>query len=294
MKLAAIDIGSNAARLLVVEPKPYQNGEFDYSKLNFLRIPLKLGYDVFNTGYIGPEKMHQFNQAMQIFKQLMELYGVQYYRACATSAMRDAKNASFIVEEILRNTGIEIEIITGQEEASILYETHVAETLNHNKGNYLYMDVGGGSTELSLYSNQKLQFKESFNVGTIRLLQNKLTDKDWEPVKQFIKNELKSHIPYTLIGSGGNINKLFSLSKTKEGKPLKYNHLKKYLTEMSELSVAERMHEFNLREDRASVIVPALKIYTQIMRWAEVDEIFVPKIGLADGIVKQLHQQYLT
>ena len=290
MILAAIDIGSNAARLLITEVNPYATNEVDYTKLNLVRVPIQLGYDVFEQGYIGEEKKKNFIETMKAFKILMDVYKVTAYKACATSAMRDAKNANEIIEQIKVEVGLEIKVISGQEEASILYETHFAEQLE-NKNASLYIDVGGGSTELTLFADKKIIFKESFNIGTIRLLSLKITPKHWDSIKNFIKNEIDKYQPIQLIGSGGNINKIFSMSKTKEGKPLKYKYLKDALSDLSELTIAERVHKFNLKDDRAAVIVTALEIYTAVMKWTRSNEIFVPKIGLADGLIKLLYAE---
>lgn len=292
MILAAIDIGSNAARLLITEVKPYGKNEVDFTKLNLIRVPIQLGYDVFEGGSIGHEKRHNFIETMKAFKILMDIYHVKAYKACATSAMRDAKNADEIIEQIDQEVGIHIRVISGQEEASILYETHIAEQFQNNNAS-LYIDVGGGSTELTLFAEKKIIFKESFNIGTIRLLNFKITQKHWDSVRYFIKNEVEQYQPIQLIGSGGNINKIFSMSKVKEGNPLKYKFLKDSLTEMENLSIDERVHKFNLKDDRAAVIVPALEIYTTIMKWANATEIYVPKIGLADGLIKLLYTEIM-
>lgn len=289
MILAAIDIGSNAARLLISEASVYRNGTVDFTKLNLVRVPLRLGMDVFDKGYITDEKKSMFLLTMKAYKSLMDVYQAEAMRACATSAMRDARNGRKVLEEIEQETGIRIEIISGQEEANIIYETHIAEKLAHNKS-YLYIDVGGGSTEITLFSNNKIIFKESFNIGTIRLLHNKVSDDQWEQMKLFIKTQIKDYEPVEAIGSGGNINKIFSLSKRKEGKPLPIDLLKDYYKEMSFSTVAERKHLYGFRDDRADVIVPALQIFISIMRWANADEIYVPKIGLADGIVRMLYK----
>jgi exopolyphosphatase/guanosine-5'-triphosphate,3'-diphosphate pyrophosphatase len=283
MKLASIDIGSNAARLLIAEIK----SPTDYSKLNLLRIPLQLGFDVFETGQISPAKKEVFIKTMKVFKDLMDIYKVQDFRICATSAMRDAQNASEITHEIKELTELEIEVISGDEEASILYENHLSSNL-HDQPFQAFVDVGGGSTEITLYGNQKLIKKHSFNIGTIRILNDHSPDEEWQKMKEFCKTHLKSQ-PFQLIGSGGNINKIFSMSKTKEGEPVSLNFIKKLHQNLSKLSLDQRIAQFNLRSDRANVIVPALHIYSNIMKWGACKEIFVPKIGLADGIVKKLY-----
>jgi len=290
MILAAIDIGSNAARLLISEASVYRNGAVDFTKLNLVRVPLRLGIDVFDKGFITEERKAMFLHTMKAYRLLMNVYQVEAMRACATSAMRDARNSSEILEEIENETGIQIETISGQEEANIIYETHIAEKLAYNKS-YLYIDVGGGSTEITLFSNNQIIFKESFNIGTIRLLHDKVSDDQWEQMKLFIKTQIKDYEQIEAIGSGGNINKIFSLSKRKEGKPLPIDLLKDYYKEMSFSTVAERKHLYGFRDDRADVIVPALQIFISIMRWANADEIYVPKIGLADGIVRMLYKE---
>lgn len=289
MILAAIDIGSNAARLLIMEAAVYKDGTVDYTKLNLLRIPLRLGFDVFNNGYISDEKKQMMIDTMKSYKLLMDIYKVSSYRACATSAMRDASNGAEIMEAIKAETGISVEIISGQEEANIIYETHIAENLSTEKS-YMYIDVGGGSTEVTLFSHNQIVFKESFNIGTIRLLQNQVTDEQWDYMKRYIKNNVKNYQPIEAIGSGGNINKIFSISKKKEGKPLPLELLKDYHKELSLSTAEERQHIYHFRSDRADVIVPALQIFIAIMRWAAADEIYVPKIGLADGLIKMLYK----
>lgn len=288
MILAAIDIGSNACRLLISETSIYKDGSVDFTKVNLVRIPLRLGIDVFDKGFISEERKNNLVKAMKAYKLLMDVYKVEAYKACATSAMRDASNSKQIIEEVLNEIGININIITGQEEANIIYETHIAENLAFNKS-YLYIDVGGGSTEVTLFSQNKIVFKESFNIGTIRLLNNKVTDEQWDQMKRFIKTHIKEYQPIEAIGSGGNINKIFSLSKKKEGKPLSLNLLKDYYKEMSYSTLQERKHNYGFRDDRADVIVPALQVYISLMRWIDADEIYVPKIGLADGIIKMLY-----
>jgi len=289
--LAAIDIGSNAARLLISEASVYKDGTVDYTKQNLLRIPLRLGFDVFDNGFISDVKKAKLIETLKAYKLLMNIYKVEAYKACATSAMRDATNGAKILEEIYAETGFKISIISGQEEANIIYETHIAENLSDNRA-YLYIDVGGGSTEVTLYSHGHTIFKESFNIGTIRLLHNKVTDEQWEHMKWFVKTYARDYQPLEAIGTGGNINKIFSISKRKEGRPLSLDLLKDYYKELSYTPLEERKHLYQFRDDRADVIVPALQIYIAIMRWSLADEIYVPKIGLADGLIKMLYNEH--
>ncbi|ATL48464.1 exopolyphosphatase [Chitinophaga caeni] len=290
MKLAAIDIGSNAARLLISDASPNLNGEMDFTKVNLVRVPLRLGFDVFTKGRISDKKADNLVNTIKAYKHLLEVYEVKYLKACATSAMRDAENGAQVMERVQQETGLNIHIISGQEEATYIYENHVAENLDKTKS-YLYIDVGGGSTELTYFSGNSLQKKASFNIGTIRILQNQVTEDHWQQLKDFVKTNLKPADNLVAIGSGGNINKVFSLSKRKEGKPLSIQTLKDYLKEFSSFSVEERIHVYNLREDRADVIVPALQIYVNIMRWGNIEEIYVPKIGLADGLIHALYNE---
>ncbi len=267
MRLAAIDIGSNAARLLITEVTEDGNGTPSFIKLNLVRIPLRLGFDVFANGIISDEKKAMIMQTMQAYKHLMSAYGISHMKACATSAMRDASNSADIINEVQKETGINIEIISGSAEASFIYENHVAENMDKNHS-YLYIDVGGGSTELTFFSNNKMVFKDSYNIGTIRLLKNMVTDAMWDEMKNTIKEKIKGHKQVTAIGSGGNINKVFSLSKRKEGKPLPLELLKDFYKELINVPLADRINIYKLREDRADVIVPALLIYINIIRWA--------------------------
>ena len=285
--LAAIDIGSNAARLLISEVIPGEHGKPQFNKLNLVRVPLRLGFDVFESSRISDEKMAMFLSTMMGFKHLMDAYKVERMIACATSAMRDAANSSEVIERTYQATGITIEIISGDMEANIVYENHVAENMDDDHS-YLYIDVGGGSTETSFFSGGKLVFKHSFNIGTIRLLKNLVTDANWDEMKYTIKSVTKGHKEVITIGSGGNINKVFSLSKRKDGKSLELELLRDYYHELSAFSVEERMDRYKMRRDRADVIVPALSIYVNAMRWADSKIIYVPKIGLADGLIQHL------
>jgi exopolyphosphatase/guanosine-5'-triphosphate,3'-diphosphate pyrophosphatase len=290
MKLAAIDIGSNAARLLISEVKLDSFGNPEFNKLNLIRVPLRLGFDVFEKGIISKEKRGMILQTMKAFGHLMKAYNVEHIKACATSAMRDAGNSNDIIRKIKLETDIEIKIITGDEEANYIYENHIAENLD-KLHSYLYIDVGGGSTEITFFSEGNLRYKESFNIGTIRLLKNQVTENNWNELKDHLKQNTKSSLPIIAIGSGGNINKVFSLSKKKEGKPLSIDLLKDYYKELSAVSLEDRIKVYKLREDRADVIVPALQIYINIMRWADISDIYVPKIGLADGLIQSLYEE---
>ncbi|HEU4573511.1 MAG TPA: exopolyphosphatase [Chitinophagaceae bacterium] len=290
MRLAAIDIGSNAARLLISDVVQSPKGGPEFVKMSLVRVPLRLGFDVFDKGEISPEKAEKVVKTIKSYKYLLDVYEVKYLKACATSAMRDARNAGEIIRRVKAETGIAINVISGQEEASFIYENHIAEGLTDTES-YLYIDVGGGSTELTFFSDGKLIFKESFNIGTIRLLKNQVSEAMWDEMKEFIKSKTKGFHHVTAIGSGGNINKIFSLSKRKEGKPLSLDLLRDYYKEFSNLSLAQRISLYRLREDRADVIVPALLIYINSMRWADAGEIFVPKIGLADGLIYTLYEE---
>ncbi len=290
MKLAAIDIGSNAARLLITEVEENEKGIPQFNKLNLVRVPLRLGFDVFETGDIPKTKINKVVETIKAYKHLINIYEVKYLKACATSAMRDAKNAEDIIRKVKMETGIEIRVISGDEEASFIYENHIAENLAKDHS-YLYIDVGGGSTELTFFNAGKLVFKESFNIGTIRLLKKQVPEKQWDEMKDYIKLGTKGKSDVIAIGSGGNINKVFSLSKRKEGKALSLELLRDYYKEFSGFTLEERMKFYKLREDRADVILPAIQIYINVMRWADIEEIYVPKIGLADGLVHMLYDE---
>lgn len=290
MRLAAIDIGSNAARLLINDVIEGPQGQIDFIKLTLVRVPLRLGFDVFEKGEISEERTEMFLKTIHAYKLLLDVYNVKHYITAATSAMRDAVNAKEIIARIKKETGMEIRVITGEEEATYVYENHVAENLNVNES-YLYIDVGGGSTELTFFSDGKLITKESFNIGTIRLLKNQVSEEHWNEMRRFIREKTSGYHHITAIGSGGNINKIFSLSKRKDGRPLTLELLRNYYKEFSSMSLAQRISLYQLREDRADVIVPALLIYINVMRWAEADEIHVPKIGLADGLIHILYEE---
>lgn len=291
MRLAAIDIGSNAARLLISDVVIQDNGKPVFQKINLIRVPLRLGFDVFEQQEISPAKEAMIMNTMKAYRHLLDAYEVQHLKAAATSAMRDATNSTSILARIKQETGIDIEIITGDAEASLIYENHIAENMDRDHS-YLYIDVGGGSTELTFFADYKLVFKRSFNIGTIRLLKKQVEEGHWEEMKDVLKRETRGHFTDIVgIGSGGNINKIFSISKRKEGKPLQLELLKDYYKEFGSFSLEDRMRLYKLREDRADVIVPALQIYINVMRWANITEIYVPKIGLADGLIQHLFDE---
>jgi exopolyphosphatase / guanosine-5'-triphosphate,3'-diphosphate pyrophosphatase len=293
LKLAAIDIGSNAARLLVTEVIDEENNKPCFTKLSLVRVPLRLGFDVFETGKISDKKIHLLLETMKGFLHITNAYEINALKACATSAMRDAVNSKEIILLVKEATGIEIDVISGSFEASLVFENHIAENLDKDHS-YLYIDVGGGSTELTFFSNNEMIFKESFNIGTIRLLKNQVPDSSWDEMKDVVKNKTKGFKTVIAIGSGGNINKVFSLSKRKEGKPLSFDLLRDYYKELSNVSLHDRISIYKLKEDRADVIVPALKIYIAVMRWAGSSDIYVPRIGLADGLIQHLWQEIKT
>ena len=293
MRIAAIDIGSNAARLLVVEVAVDALGVPEFNKLDFTRLPLRLGFDVFENGVICEKKTQKIVTAMQVFHNLLNFYDVTAVKACATSAMRDAKNGQEIIETVARQVGLNIQIISGDEEALLVHNNHIAENMDREHG-YLYINVGGGSTELIFFVNGELRYKKSVNIGTIRILKKLVNESHWNDLKADLKAHVKSDLPLVAIGSGGNINKVFSLSKKKEGKPLSWNLLKMYYEGFKSISVEERIHLYRLREDRADVIVPALEIYLNVMRWADIKKIYVPKIGLVDGLAHALYQEVVN
>ena len=290
MKLAAIDIGSNAARLLITEVTETFNEEASYNKLNLVRVPLRLGFDVFENKMISAAKTNMLIQTLKAFRHLINAYQVEAVKACATSAMRDATNAGEVLAIIKKETGLDVEVISGDTEANLIYENHIAENMDKDHS-YMYIDVGGGSTEISFFSNGILSYKKSFNIGTIRLLKESVSESDWDEMKEDIKSATKGHKEVVSIGSGGNINKVFSMSKKKDGKPLNVDLLRDYYKELSSFTIKERINKYNLREDRADVIVPALLIYLNTMRWAGSSEMYVPKIGLADGLIHHLWEE---
>ncbi len=290
MKLAAIDIGSNAVRLLITDVIENPKSKPTFIKTGLVRVPLRLGFDVFENGFISALKGEQLTKTLLSYKLLLEVYGIKNVKVCATSAMRDATNTSQILQKIKAETGLTVKVISGDEEATLIYENHIADYMD-DSASYLYIDVGGGSTELTFFSDGELISKKSFDIGTIRLLKGQVKNSHWEEMKEYLRSKTKGYHQVTAIGSGGNINKIFNLSKRKEGKPLDLDLLKEYHKELEALTMEERMDIYKMREDRADVIVPALQVYINAMRWADAEEIYVPKIGLADGLIHTLYEE---
>lgn len=286
MRLAAIDIGSNAVRCLISEAVDNEVP----TKLKLLRIPIRLGFDTFNHGKILDYRLDKLQKTIKMFELLMDIYEVKDYRACATSAMRDASNSQSILQAIKKGTGVHIDLITGEEEASIIFETHIAELLDPRQ-TYLYIDVGGGSTELTLFSQQHKLADQSFNIGTIRLLNGQVKDKQWDHLHLWIKDHTAGHKNIYGIGSGGNINSIFQISRKQFGKPLSYDYISSFYSAISRLSLEERMGEYNMKPDRADVIGHACRIFKRVMGWGDIKELYVPQIGLVDGIVQILAEK---
>jgi exopolyphosphatase/guanosine-5'-triphosphate,3'-diphosphate pyrophosphatase len=285
-RYGGIDIGSNGVRLLIMNVYIIDNvPRFD--KAILVRAPIRLGSDSFVKNEIQEDTLEMLTEAMKSFHSLMKCYKVKKYRACATSALREASNAEEVVEEVFRNSQVRIELIDGKEEAEIIYTTQISEYIKDEKG-YLFIDVGGGSTELTYYYKGKSRASRSFKIGSVRALKNLVEYKEWMEMETFIK-DLKLAEDTVAVGTGGNINTLFKKSLKPLGKPLTARYLRDMHKELKLLTVDERIIQYNFNPDRADVIVPALEIYTTIMKAAKVNDIYVPKIGLADGIVRSLY-----
>lgn len=288
---AAIDIGSNAVRLLIKKEEENENlVSRRLSKVLMLRVPLRLGFDVFSLGELSDNKAVKLRRLMKAFRQLMKIYEVTDYRACATSAMRDARNGKAVIKKVLKDTGIRIEIIDGQEEARMIYNNHI-ECLEDRTGNYIYVDVGGGSTEINLLTNGVLVQSLSYNVGTVRMLSNAVKDEVWEQMKDDLTRLTADFADINIIGSGGNINKLYRLADKKDKKLQRMSiaSLQELYDQLGPLTPEQRMKEFNLKADRADVIVPAAKIFLTIAETVKAQYVHVPVIGLADGIIDNLY-----
>ncbi|MBT8372841.1 MAG: exopolyphosphatase [Deltaproteobacteria bacterium] len=292
LKFAAVDIGSNAVRLLL-------SGVFEnetsptFRKMSLIRMPIRLGDDAFTQKYISELKIAQLVKSMIGFSHLIDAFQPLGFMACATSAMREAENGPEIRERILREAGIKVDIIDGKREAQIIFENKSTDIFGGNNA-YLYVDIGGGSTEITLFSEGRIIAAGSFNIGTIRLLEGLVTNAYWKKMKQWLKNCTAAYTSIAAIGSGGNINKVFRLANCKTGKPLSENKMMKVRRFLKHFTIEQRIRELGLRPDRADVIIPALNIYLKIMKWAGINKIYVPQIGLADGIVHILYDKFKT
>lgn len=289
-KYAAIDIGSNAMRLLIANVIEEENKPTQFNKSHLIRVPIRLGQDAFTVGEISEESAERMVKAMKAFKLLMDVYKVEKYAACATSAMREAYNGNDLVDEIAKKAKINIDIIEGKTEAAIIANSDL-ESYIKNDGHYLYVDVGGGSTEFTLFSKGKQIVSKSFKNGTVRLLNNMVTESVWQEIEKWIKTHTANLSSVEIIGSGGNINKIFKMSGKTNDKPLTQTYLVQRFKYLNSLSYEERIYNLGLNTDRADVIIPAIKIYVNAMKWSNAKHIYVPKIGLSDGIIKAMYYQ---
>lgn len=287
---AAIDIGSNAIRVLISNVVITAGNPPKYMKSSLVRVPIRLGQDSFTVGEISPRNIKRMVKAMKAFKLIMKVNNVKKYMACATSALREANNASEVIKEVKKKTGIEIQVIDGKREAEIIATTNIFESINKNR-TFLFIDVGGGSTEFSVLIKGKRIVSKSFKIGTVRMINNMVSESVWEEIKQWIENNTKNYSKLALLGSGGNINKLFKIAKVKEGRPLSMIKLNQLYNELNQLDYNERIVQWELNPDRSDVIIPATKIYLKALHWSGASEIFVPKIGLTDGIIKVLFNE---
>lgn len=288
-KYAAIDIGSNAVRLLISNIIEEKGKPTVFKKSSLVRVPIRLGADVFLKSEISLENKQRMLDTMQAFALLMKSHRVNKYKACATSAMREASNGKALTALILKQTGIPIDIIDGEVEAAIIAATDLKSYIDNNK-TYLYVDVGGGSTEFSVIHNGVKAVSKSFKIGTVRLLNDIVKKETWQELETWIKSNTKEYDKIEVIGSGGNINKIFKISGKAAGKPLTYFYLTSYYNMLQTYSYDERITKLELNQDRADVIIPATRIYLSAMKWSGAKDIYVPKIGLADGIIKSIYR----
>ena len=288
---AAIDIGSNGVRLLL--SRVMTTGDYCvFAKESLVRMPIRLGADVFKTSTISPEKEEQLVSTLIAFSYLLKAYQPRDYRACATSAMREASNGPAIAARIRKESGINLEIIDGGMEAEMIFASHIAETLVPGNA-YLYIDVGGGSTELTFFARSERKISRSFPIGTVRLLNGQVDQSAWDEMQAWVTEHRPGDLPLSAIGSGGNMNKIFRLSSSKNDQPVAFNELVEIDNMLNKYNIEERIRILHLRPDRADVIIHASKIFSSIMSWGEIDEIFVPQFGLADGLVHFMHDEYL-
>lgn len=292
-KYAAIDIGSNAVRLLVSNIIEEKGKPVRFKKSSLVRVPIRLGADVFLNEKISKKNIGRMVDTMTAFNLLMKSHNVVKYKACATSAMREAENGKEVSKLILDKSEIKIDIIEGEEEAAIIATTDLNQYIKEDK-TYLYIDVGGGSTEFTIFNQGKVVTSKSYKIGTVRLLNDMVKSATWQDLEIWIKQNVKEYSKIDIIGSGGNINKIFKLSGKAIGKPLTYFHLSTFYNKLNSFSYEERITELDLNQDRADVIIPATRIYLSAMKWSGAKDIYVPKIGLADGIIKSLYYEKVS
>ncbi len=287
-KFAAIDIGSNAVRLLVANVVEESGKDTQFNKSSLVRVPVRLGQDAFTLGKISEENIERMADAMLAYRLLMKIHRVEKFLACATSAMREASNAEEVVRRVREHSGVEIDIIDGKKEAAIIASTDLHHLLRTEK-TYLYVDVGGGSTEFSLFSNSRMVASRSFRIGTVRLLNSMAGETVWKEIEDWIKKHCAGYDDIAMIGSGGNINKIFKMSGNAQEQPLSYMYLHNQFRSLDSMTYEQRVYDLGLNPDRADVIIPALRIYLNAMKWSGARQIYVPKIGLSDGIIKALY-----
>lgn len=289
MIYGAIDIGTNAARLLIGEIAE-NKGQYYVKKISYVRVPLRLGMDVFDNGIISDHKILEFKKSMKAFKLIAEVFDVIELRACATSAMREAKNGQTVREEIEKETGVNIEIIEGETEAELILSTFMLmeHDMNHP---FIVIDVGGGSTEISVFTKGEKSASQSFKLGTIRLLKQKTDKAEWKEMEKWISKNTKKNVNYKIFGTGGNINKIHKFVGKKEKEALSLKELEDAYEKINRLNLEDRISKLNMKPDRADVIVPACEIYLTVLKELKIKELFVPKIGLADGIIYNLHKK---
>ena len=289
-RYAAIDIGSNAVRLLISNVVSAQGHPPKFMKSSMVRVPIRLGEDSFTVGEITKRNEKRMIKAMKAFKYIMRINNVKDYMACATSALREANNGEEIVRNVQSKTGVDIQVIDGKREAEIIATTNIFERINKNR-TFLYIDVGGGSTEFSVLVNGERVVSKSFKVGTVRMINNMVSEKVWEEIKEWIEIHTKQNSKLALLGSGGNINKLFKIAKVKEGRPLSFIKLNTLYNELNQLDYNQRILQWELNPDRSDVIIPATQIYLKALLWSGATEVYVPKIGLSDGMIKVLYRE---
>ena len=290
-KYAAIDIGSNAVRVLIANVVEVEQHPPKFMKSSMVRVPIRLGEDSFTVGEISAKNIKRMVKAMKAFKLIMQVNNVTHYMACATSALREANNAHEVVDVVAKKTGIHIDVIDGKREAEIISTTNIFDFIQRDR-TFLYVDVGGGSTEFSVLVKGERVASKSFKIGTVRMINNLVSAKVWDEIEAWITEQIEGKGKIALLGSGGNINKLFKLSKVKEGRPLTLIKLNTLYNKLNALSYEERIMQLELNPDRSDVIIPALQIYLKALKWSNSTEVYVPKIGLSDGMIKVLYQEH--